>query len=122
MFIDSHGLVLVPGRHTGRGVCRIRRLGVSRPGVVGVTASGVVSRCGVLADVTVGDGVSSVWVAGSSRKMRVLGQSTIHMVEIIQLYSIIYISTTYVVGIPSSSVIIRVPTIHMVGHNLKFME
>ena len=54
--------------------------------------------------------------------MRVLRQSTIHMVEIIQLYSIIYRSTTYVVEIPSSSVIIRVPTIHMVGHNLKFME
>ena len=40
----------------------------------------------------------------SSRKMRVLGHFTIHMVEIIQLYSIIYRSTTYVVGIPSSSV------------------
>ena len=40
----------------------------------------------------------------SSRKMRVLAHFTIHMVEIIQLYSIIYISTTYVVGIPSSSV------------------
>ena len=63
------------------------------------------------------------WVGDvSSRKMRVLAHFTIHMVEIIQLYSIIYISTTYVVGIPSSSVIIRVPTIHMVGHNLKFME
>ena len=54
----------VSGARAGRGVCRIGRLGVSRPGVVGVTASGVVSRCGVLADVTVGDGVCPVWVAG----------------------------------------------------------
>ena len=58
----------------------------------------------------------------SSRKMRVLAHFTIHMVEIIQLYPIIYRPTTYVVGIPSLSVIIRVPTICMVGHNLKFTE
>ena len=58
----------------------------------------------------------------SSRKMRVLAHFTIHMVEFIQLYPIIYRPTTYVVGIPSLSVIIRVPTIRMVGHNLKFTE
>ena len=46
----------------------------------------------------------------SSRKMRVLGQFTMHMVECIQLYSIIYKPTTRMVGIPSSSVIFRVPT------------
>ena len=37
---------------------------MSRPGVVGVTASGVVLRCGVLAEV--GGGVCPVGVAGSS--------------------------------------------------------
>ena len=39
---------------------------MSRPGVVGVTASGVVLRCGVLVEVTVGGGVCPVGVAGSS--------------------------------------------------------
>ena len=44
---------------------------------------------------------------GSSRKMRVLGQFTMYMVEFIQLYSIKYKPTIRVVGIPSSSVIFR---------------
>ena len=57
------GVLGVSRARAGRGVCRIGRLGVYRPGVVGVTASGVVSRCGVLADVIVGDGVCPVWVA-----------------------------------------------------------
>ena len=39
---------------------------MSRPGVVAVTASGVVLRCDVLAEVTVGGGVCPVGVAGSS--------------------------------------------------------
>ena len=44
---------------------------MSRPGVVGVTASGVVLRCGVLAEVTVGGGVCPVGVAGSSGSLGV---------------------------------------------------
>ena len=39
---------------------------MSRPEVVGVTASGVILRCGVLAEVTVRGGVCPVGVAGSS--------------------------------------------------------
>ena len=38
---------------------------MSRHRVVGVTASGVVLRCGVLAEVTVGGGVCPIGVAGS---------------------------------------------------------
>ena len=52
----GRGLVMASAG-SGASVCLVL-------GVVGVTASGVVSRCGVLADVTVGDGVCPAWVAG----------------------------------------------------------